>query len=95
MPLTFIRPFLLVFGILAAATATVLDGVMLRHVLQPVLRHLERQSGQTSVRLPTPVQFMLDHAWARRLYNLLFATILLAAWWYLGTPAGQNVTRLR
>jgi hypothetical protein len=38
---------------------------------------------------------LLDHAWPRRLYNLLFATILLSAWWYLGTPAGQNVlTRL-
>jgi hypothetical protein len=91
MPLTFIRSFLLVFGILTALTATVLDGVMMRHVLQPLIRHIESRSGQTNLRFPAPMQFMLTHAWARRLYNLLLATSVLSIWWYLRRPAGQNV----
>jgi hypothetical protein len=32
--------------------------------------------------------FMLERAWARRLYHLLFAALLVAGWWYLGTAAG-------
>jgi hypothetical protein len=31
---------------------------------------------------------MLERAWARRLYHVVFAMLLFAGWWYLGTEPG-------
>jgi hypothetical protein len=96
MPISLIRGFLLVIGVLAVGSATALDGIMMRQVVQPMFRLLERQAGGAPVRYPAPLQFMLEHAWARRTYHLLFAAITLALWWYLGTPAGvESFARLQ
>ena len=75
MILQALRVYLLCFGILAAATALVLDGVLLRYVLQPLVRFIEK--SPQPVRLPPGMRFMLDHAWARRAYNATFAVIVL------------------
>jgi hypothetical protein len=85
--MVFYRAFLLVMSVLAFLTATVLDGVTMRHLVTPMLRMLERMSPQP-VRYPPAMQFMLERAWARRLYHLLFAAVLFGLWWYLGTPEG-------
>jgi hypothetical protein len=92
MPPTFLRPFLLVMAGLAILTATVLDGVMMRYMMQPMLRKLERMSPGPVV-YPPAMQFVLERSWVRRLYHLLFAALLLGVWWYVGTPAGA--ARLR
>jgi hypothetical protein len=90
MPLGVLRAYLLGLGLLAALTALVLDGIMLRYVLQPLVRLIEARSP-APVRYPPGMQFMLEHAWARRAYNLVFAAIVLGSWWYLGTPAGARL----
>jgi hypothetical protein len=90
MPVGVLRAYLLGLGLLAALTALVLDGVMLRYVLKPVVRFVEARSP-APVRYPAGIQFMLEHAWARRAYNLVFAAIVLGAWWYLGTPTGARL----
>jgi hypothetical protein len=82
------RGVLLVMSALALLTATVLDGFMIRRVVQPVLRLGERMTGEPA-RPPRPMAFMFEHAWARRLYHLVFAVLLFAAWWHLGTPSGE------
>src|SRR4051812_3229267 len=87
MPLALVRAYTLGLGLLAIAAALLLDGVMLRYVLQPVVRRFEAQQGG-SVALPPGMRFMLDHAWARRAYNATFGILLIGVWWYLGTPAG-------
>lgn len=92
MPLAAFRVSLLCLGVLAAATALVLDGVMLRYVLLPLVRFIEANSPQPT-RLPPGMRFILDHGWARRAYNATFAVIVLAMWWYLGTTAGANWLR--
>ena len=83
----FARGVLLVMSVLALLSATVLDGIMMRHVVQPVLRFGERANGGI-VQLPRPMTFMFERAWARRIYHVLFAALLFAGWWYLGTEAG-------
>jgi hypothetical protein len=92
MPLAALRVYLLCLGLLAAATALVLDGVMLRYVLQPLVRFIEARSPQPAL-LPPGMRFMLDHTWARRTYNATFAVIALGTWWYLGTTAGAHALR--
>jgi hypothetical protein len=82
-----VRVLLLVMSVLTLLSATVLDGLMMRYVVQPMLQLGERVGG-AAVRPPGPMAFMLERPWARRLYNLLFAALLLTAWWYLGTAPG-------
>jgi hypothetical protein len=85
--IVFYRYFLLGMAALAFLTATVLDGFMMRHVLAPLLRVVAARSP-TPPRYPPPMRFMLERAWARRLYHLAFGVLLLFLWWYLGTPSG-------
>ena len=85
MPIGVLRAYLLGLGLLALATAAFLDGVMLRHVLQPLVRRLEAQSARP-LTLPPGMRFMLEHAWARRAYNAAFGLLMLGVWWFLGTP---------
>ena len=82
-----IRAFLLVMSVLAFLTVTVLDGVVVRYMMKPFVRKMEELS-EGRAQYPPGYLFMLENAWARRLYNLVFAWITFAAWWYLGTPAG-------
>ncbi len=88
MPISIFRTFLLVLAVLAALSA-VLDGILVRCVWQPLIRHLESQS--TAIQYPPGMRYMLSHAWARRAYNLTFAAVTLVVWWYLGTPAGARL----
>ena len=69
-------------AVLALLTATVLDGVMMRHVVHPMLGFVLRRSGGGSP--AGPLRFMLEHAWARRVYHLVAALVLFGLWWYLG-----------
>jgi hypothetical protein len=85
-----LRAYALGLGLLAIATALFLDGVIVRFVLQPILRRFEAQSGGR-VTLPPGMRFMLEHAWARRAYNATFGLILVGIWWYLGTPSGARL----
>jgi hypothetical protein len=84
---TIARAVLLGMAVLALLTATVLDGVMMRLFVQPFLRFAAERAGQ-AVQPPRPLAFMIQRAWARRLYHLFFAALLLAGWWYLGTDTG-------
>jgi hypothetical protein len=86
LALSVARGILLFMATLALLTA-ILDGLLMRHVVQPMLRVGEQMSG-APIRPPRLMAFMLERAWARRLYHLLFAALLLAGWWYLGTAAG-------
>ena len=90
MPLGFLRAYALGLGLLAIATAVLLDGVTMRYVLQPIMRRLEAQNGGP-VTLPRGMRFMLEHAWARRAYHLALGLILVAIWWFLGTPRGARL----
>ena len=81
--LGFVRGVLLFMSVLALLTATVLDGIMMRHVVQPLVS-LALRRGDGVVRPPAPLQFMLRHAWARRVYHLLAAALLFGFWWRLG-----------
>lgn len=81
------RAILVVMAAIALLSATALDGVMMRLFVQPFLRLGERMNGG-AVPLRGPLAFMIDRAWARRLYHAFFAALLLAGWWYLGTSAG-------
>jgi hypothetical protein len=77
---------------LAFLTATVLDGIMMRYVLTPLLR-IAAQRNPGPLRYPAGMRVMLEKSWARRLYHLFFAVLLCAVWWYLGTPAGAALVR--
>jgi hypothetical protein len=90
--IAFFRTFLLVVAILAFLTATVLDGILMRHLMRPFVRRMDELSGGKG-QYPPGLQFMLDHAWARRLYNAVFAAIAFVIWWHLGTPAGTAMVR--
>jgi hypothetical protein len=82
-----IRWILLGFSILAFLTATVLDGVMMRFIIAPWRRSSERLTGGP-VKLPTVLALMIERRWMRTIYHVVFAAVLLAGWWYLGTPDG-------
>ena len=90
--LAFVRTFLLIMAVLAFLTATVLDGVTMRYMTQPILRRVEALSGGTG-KYPPGIRFLLENAWARRLYHAAFAAIMVGLWWYLGTPAGMAMLR--
>jgi hypothetical protein len=92
MTLAFYRAFLLVTAGLAFLSATVLDGIMMRYILEPLLR-IAAQRSPAALRYPPGMRFMLEKAWARRLYHVLFGGLLLVLWWYLGTPAGATLVR--
>ena len=79
----------LAFGILAFLTATILDGVMMRLFIAPWLRMNERMTGGP-VKLPRFLAAMLQQRWMRSAYHLAVAAVLLAGWWYLGTPDGAQ-----
>ena len=83
----FIRTFFLVLAVLALLTATVLDGFTMRYLMQPLLRHIDARSGGR-VGYPRAFRFLLEHAWARRLYHGAIGALAFGVWWYLGTPAG-------
>jgi hypothetical protein len=87
IPVSLARAVLLVMSGLALLTATVLDGIMMRHFVQPILRLGERAKGGT-VQPPRAMAFMFERAWARRIYHFVFAALLFAGWWYLGTEPG-------
>ena len=82
-----LRSFLLGLAVLAVLTGTLLDGVAMKYIMRPIVRRMEEASGGAQ-HFPPGLSFMMTHAWARRVYHLAFAGIVLAAWWYLGTPAG-------
>ena len=65
------------------------DGILVRYVWQPLTRRLEARTNGP-VRYPPGLRFVLTHAWARRAYNLAFAALMFAIWWYIGTPAGAR-----
>ena len=89
MDMGFLRSYTLGLGLLAIATAVFLDGIMLRYVLHPLVRRFETQSGG---RIPLPgMRYMLEHAWARRAYNMTFGLMLVGIWWFLGTPSGARL----
>ena len=69
-------------AVLALLTATLLDGIMMRHVVHPMVRFALRRGGGGAP--PGALRFMLEHAWARRVYHLVAAMMLLGFWWYLG-----------
>jgi hypothetical protein len=92
MPLQLFRTCALVLGVLAALSGVVLDGLLVRQVWQPLARQLEARSSGP-VLYPPGLRFMLAHAWARRAYNLVFAALMFAVWWYLGTPAGARLAQ--
>ena len=84
-----LRWILLGWSILGFLTATMLDGVMMRFIIAPWLRSNERLAG----RPVTPPRFfalMIERRWMRGVYHLVFAALLLAGWWYLGTPEGAQ-----
>jgi hypothetical protein len=89
IPVNVARGVLLVMSGLALLTATALDGIMMRHFMLPILRLGERAHGG-SIQPPRPIAFMLERAWARRLYHVAFAALLFAGWWYLGTASGAG-----
>lgn len=90
--LAFFRTFLLVMAALAFLTATVLDGITMRYLTQPLVRRFKAMGGGNA-QYPPGMRYLLEHTWARRLYHLLFAVIMLGAWWYLGTAAGMALLR--
>jgi hypothetical protein len=83
------RWILLGWSILAFLTATVLDGVMMRFIIAPWLRMGERVAGRP-VKPPRALALMIERRWMRTAYHLVFAAVLLAGWWYLGTPEGAQ-----
>ena len=87
IPVNVIRGVVLAMAVLALLTATVLDGVLMQYMLQPMIRYGERIRG-SRVTLDPPMAFLIEHRWARSLYHLTFAVLLFGAWWYLGTAAG-------
>jgi hypothetical protein len=89
-PLHLVRTYTLALGVLALLCGLVLDGVLVRYVWQPLARHLEARSAG-AVSLPPGMRFMLARPWARRAYNVAFAGVLFAVWWYLGTAAGARL----
>lgn len=90
MSLEAFRVYLLCLAALSATTALVLDGVMYRRVLKPLVELVEHTSPRP-FRLPPQLRFMLEHSWARRLYHAAFTLVVLVMWWYLGTPAGERL----
>jgi hypothetical protein len=89
MSLPLLRWILLGWSILAFLTATILDGVMMRFIIAPWLRINERVAGGP-VKSPRILALMIERRWMRSAYHLLFSILLLAGWWYLGTPAGAQ-----
>ena len=85
--LVFFRTILLVIGVFKLLTATVFDGIMVRYVMRSLVQRLDSLSHGRA-KYPPGALFMLEHGWARRLYNLAIAASVLGAWWFLGTPAG-------
>ncbi len=86
--IAFVRTVFLVFAILALLTATLLDGLTMRYLTRPLLRRIEMQSAG-KVRYPAPLLFLLEHAWARRLYHGAMGAVALGIWWYLGTAGDR------
>ena len=84
-----LRWILLGWSILGFLTATILDGVMMRFIVAPWLRANERTAGGP-VKLPRAVAVMFERRWMRGVYHLVFAALLLAGWWYLGTAEGAQ-----
>jgi hypothetical protein len=89
MSLATLRWIILGFSILAILTATLLDGVTMRFMIAPWLRMSERMAGG-AVKTPRIMALMIERRWMRSAYHLVFAAVLLAGWWYLGTPAGAQ-----
>jgi hypothetical protein len=83
-----VRGFLLFMAVLALLTATVLDGIMMRRVVKPMLELGERRTG-APLTPPRPLRYMIEHAWARRVYHLLFAVVLFGLWWHLGPGSSR------
>ena len=65
--------------------ATVLFGAYQRRVLRPWAALNERAGAR--------VPAVMRDARVQRAWPLLMAAALLAAWWYLGTPAGAEALR--
>jgi hypothetical protein len=89
MSIETLRWILLGFSILAFLTATILDGVMMRFIIAPWLRSNERMTGGP-VKLPPFLALLIERRWMRSAYHLVFAVVLLAGWWYLGTADGAR-----
>jgi hypothetical protein len=70
----------------------VLDGIMMRYILEPLLR-IAAQRSPAALHYPPGMRFMLEKAWARRSYHVLVGGLLLVLWWYLGSPAGATLVR--
>jgi hypothetical protein len=78
-----VRWLLLANGVLALLGATVLYGPARRRVLDPWLRLNERVAGR-------PLDPPMFRERPVRLWWLLMGALMLAAWWYLGTPDGAT-----
>ena len=90
--MAFVRTLLLVIAVLAFLTATVLDGIAMRYLMRPLVRRLD-ELGIGKAQYPPGLLYMLERAWARRLYHAAFAAITFGIWWYLGTPTGIAMLR--
>jgi hypothetical protein len=89
MNLSLLRWILLGWSILGFLSGTILDSVMMRFIVTPWLRSSERVAGRP-LNPPRVLAVMLERRWMRGVYHLVFAALLLAGWWYLGTPEGAQ-----
>ena len=80
-----VRWVLLASVVLNLLQATVLFGAFQRRAFRPWAALNERAGA----RVPVPMR----DARMQRAWPFLMAAALLAAWWYLGTPAGADTLR--
>jgi hypothetical protein len=89
MSITVIRWTLLALATFALLTATVLYRPVYNATIRPWLRLNERVNGGPLV-LPAAARLLFTNERVQRAWHALWAAMLLAAWWYLGTPAGAR-----
>jgi hypothetical protein len=80
-----LRWVILVSVLLNVLQATVLFGAFERWVYGPWFALSERKGG----RVPAIMRDKRIH----RISAIVMAVVMLVAWWYLGTPAGEQLMR--
>jgi len=83
--ITILRWVIVASVVLNILQATLLFDLFQRRLFKPWVAMNERAGG----RVPAIMRDERMH----RLWPLLMAVLLIAAWWYLGTPAGVELLR--
>ena len=88
--LAIVRWVLLALSVVALLGATVLFRPLYAATVRPWLRLNERALGGRPPELPPALARVVRDGRLLRAWQLLWAVLFLAAWWYLGTTAGAR-----